>query len=300
MTQQQPWSRRDVLRRALAAGTTIAAGPALLGACSRTNIGATIDPGETLRRIKDEGTIRVGFANEAPYGYKDTSGNLVGEAPAVAEKVLARMGIEHLDGKLTGFGSLIPALQAGAVDMIAAGMFITPERCGEILFSEPDYCGTTSFLVPEGNPDGITTYADAAATGIRLGVLNGAIEIGYAEAAGVSDMVTFNDAASGFEGLEAGRVDAFTLTSISLRFLLDNREGVPLEVTEPFVPEVDGQPQEGCGGYGFRMQDSELVDEFNVHLLEMKESGELLETMEEYGFTEEELADKTTQQLCSA
>jgi ectoine/hydroxyectoine ABC transporter solute-binding protein len=292
--------RRSVLRGLLAAGAAATVGAAA-GGCSRSLAAEDVGAGDTLERIKSEGKVRVAFANEAPYGYKDTDGKLVGEAPAVARKVFEQMGVTELDAKLVEFGSLIPALQAGAVDIIAAGMFITPTRCKSIAFSEPDYCAKSAFLVPGGNPDDIKTYEDVASKQIRLGVLGGAIEIDYAKAAGVTDMVTFTDAASGFEGVQAGRADAFTVTSISLQFLLDNREGVDLEVTEPFVPVVDGQPQTGCGGYGFRPADTGLLEEFNRHLAQLKTSGELLPLIEPYGFTEAELAgDETTQTLCSA
>ncbi|MEQ7124453.1 ectoine/hydroxyectoine ABC transporter substrate-binding protein EhuB [Actinopolymorpha sp. B11F2] len=288
--------RRGFLRHALFAG---AASVAVAG-CGRSLAGTNAGAGDTLARIKREGAIKVAFANEAPYGFKNTGGDLVGEAPAVAREVFTRMGVPTLEGKLVEFGSLIPALQAGAVDVIAAGMYITPERCGQIAFSEPDYCGKSAFLVRKGNPDGIKTYDDVAKAGIRLGVVGGAIEVTYAEGAGVKNLVSFTDSASGFEGLTANRIDAFSLTSITLRFLLDNRDGLDLEVTEPFVPVVDGKPQTGCGGYGFRPADADLLEEFNSHLGDVKDSGDLLEIIEPYGFSKAELpTDQTTKSLCS-
>ena len=83
----------------------------------------------TLEKARQQGYIRVGFANEAPFGYATPDGKLTGEAPEVAKAVLTRMGIAEVDGVLTEFGSLIPGLKAGRFDIIAAGMFITPKRC---------------------------------------------------------------------------------------------------------------------------------------------------------------------------
>ena len=93
----------------------------------------------TLETAKADGYIRVGFANEAPFGFATPDGKLTGEAPEVAKAVLAKMGIAQVDGVLTEFGSLIPGLKAGRFDIIAAGMFINPKRCAEINFSEPSY-----------------------------------------------------------------------------------------------------------------------------------------------------------------
>ncbi|MCU1654413.1 MAG: ectoine/hydroxyectoine transporter substrate-binding protein EhuB, partial [Pseudonocardia sp.] len=40
--------------------------------------------GPTLERIRANRTVRVGVANEEPFGYLDQYGNLAGESPAVA------------------------------------------------------------------------------------------------------------------------------------------------------------------------------------------------------------------------
>ncbi|MBV9112171.1 MAG: transporter substrate-binding domain-containing protein, partial [Hyphomicrobiales bacterium] len=73
----------------------------------------------TLERAKRQGYIRVGFANEAPYGFATPDGKLTGESPEVVKAVLKKIGINQVDGVLTEFGSLIPGLQAGRFDIIA-------------------------------------------------------------------------------------------------------------------------------------------------------------------------------------
>ena len=298
------WTRRDFLSRSALLVVAAGGSGTLLAACSQTDPGGTTPEGDAspLERLIEQGYVRVGFANEAPYGYADAAGLLTGEAPEVARAVFERLGVGELQGVLTEFGTLIPGLQARRFDVIAAGMFINPERCAEILFSEPDYEALTAFLVPEGNPMGILAYEDITSTGARLGVLAGAVEGGYAESLGVpaDQVVTFNDPPSSFEGLEAGRVDAVSLTSISLRNLLETREGAPFEVTEPFTPIIDGEPQTGAGGYGFHQDDEELRDAFNTELAALKEGGELASIIEPFGFTEAEVADTTTAELCEA
>src|SRR5690606_26443062 len=84
----------------------------------------------TLELAKGAGKVRIGYANEAPYAYMDSAENrITGEAVEIARVVLKRMGINEVEGVLTEFGSLIPGLQANRFDIIAAGMYITPERC---------------------------------------------------------------------------------------------------------------------------------------------------------------------------
>jgi polar amino acid transport system substrate-binding protein len=300
-------NRRSLLRGGLAAGAALG-GAGLLGTgCSKANL-----TGNTLQRVQDEGKIRVGFAQELPYGYVDIDGNLVGESPDVARAVLERMGIGEMEGKLTGFSGLIPALQAGYVDIVAAGMFITSDRCAAVAFSEPDYCVEQALLVPAGNPEGLEDFGSVADTGVTLGLLAGAFELEYATQAGVSpDNVLFvPDAASGFDAVSNGSADAFGLTSLSLRFLLQNRDedakpvgtglqGSDIWVTDSYIPIFDGQPDKGCGGFAFRPADEDLRVEFNQHLIEIHETGEWLDIVEPYGFGEAEMPDeRTTADLC--
>lgn len=73
-----------------------------------------------------------------------------------------------MEASVVDFGALIPGLQAGQFDMIAAGMFITPERAEQIIFSDPDYCVSNSFAVAEGNPLGISDFQSIIDSGATL------------------------------------------------------------------------------------------------------------------------------------
>jgi polar amino acid transport system substrate-binding protein len=298
---EHSWTRRELLSRSALMTLAVASAPVLAACGSDDGGGTTTASGDLLTKLKQQGYVRVGFANEAPYGYADPAGKLTGEAPEVARAIFKKLGVGELQGVLTEFGSLIPGLQARRFDVIAAGMFINPERCAQTLFSEPDYQAKTAFLVKEGNPKGILKFEDVTSSGAKLGVLAGAVEGGYAESLGVpkNQIVTFNDPPSSFEGLQAGRVDAVSLTSISLRNLLDTHKGAPYEVTEPFVPVIDGKEQTGAGGYGFHKGEEKLRDAFNKQLAAIKASGELASIIAPFGFTEAEVATTlTTAELC--
>ncbi len=292
------FSRRTFLKRAGLATAGLAVIPYLGVACDDDD-----ESGSLLERAQEQGFIRVGFANEAPYGYADASGNLTGEAPDVAREVFGRLGIDQVDGVLTPFGSLIPGLQAGRFDVIAAGMFINPERCQQILFSDPDYCIPQAFGVEAGNPLRLTSYEDVAANSdVRLGVIGGGVESGYAEALGVSgnQIVVFDDPSSLPEALQAGRIDAFAATSLSVREQVE-RVGGGLESTPGFTPVIDGEPQAGCGGYGFRNDDEELRDAFNEILVTMKRNNEIVPITEPHGFGPDEIGaalERTAAELC--
>jgi polar amino acid transport system substrate-binding protein len=253
----------------------------------------------TLEKAREQGYIRVGFANEAPFGYATPDGKLTGEAPEVAKAVLAKMGINEVDGVLTEFGSLIPGLQAGRFDIIAAGMFINPKRCEQILFSEPSYGIGQAFLVEEGNPKSIMDYSSVAENSdLKLAVMAGAVESGYAKDAGVdqSQLVVLPDQSSLLKAVQTGRADAAALTALSIANLAEKGEGV--QSTEPFGM-VAGQSVKGHGGFGFRKEDEALRDEFNKHLTEFLGSEEHIALVTPFGFGEGYLPNKTMAELCS-
>lgn len=253
----------------------------------------------TLEEAKANGYIRVGFANEAPYGFATPAGQLTGEAPEVAKAVLARMGITQVDGVLTEFGSLIPGLKAGRFDIIAAGMYVNPQRCAEIAFSEPSYGIGQAILVPEGNPKGIVDYASFAENAdLKLAVMAGAVEGGYASDAGVAltQVVSLPDQASLVAAVQAGRADGAALSALSIADMASKADGV--ESTKPFS-EVAGQSVKGHGAFGFRKDDQDFVDAFNAELATFIGSPEHIALVEPFGFGADYLPEATTAELCA-
>ncbi len=298
MTNQAGLSRRVFLIRTSLATGGLIAGPALLSACAKADTGS----GSRLETLKSEGKITVGIAGEQPYAFLD-KGELTGEDPTVQKAIWNAVGIDEVVAKQVAFDSLIPGLNAGEFDVIAAGMFINPERCEQAAFSEPMYCAPNAFMVPPGNPDNISDFESVAAAGIKLGVFSGAVEGAYAKKAGVSggNIVTVPDMATGVTQLEQGRIQAIGLTSITLNWALEQDPDIEAEVTEAFTPVVDGEEVLGCGAAVFRKDDTDLVEAFNAELKKLKESGELTELIEPFGFGPETLPpeDVTTESLCA-
>jgi polar amino acid transport system substrate-binding protein len=252
----------------------------------------------TLERARQDGFIRVGFANEAPFGFATPEGKLTGEAPEVAKAVLKAIGIPQVDGVLTEFGSLIPGLKAKRFDIIAAGMFITPKRCAEIAFSDPSYGIGQAMLVKAGNPKKIVDYGSIVANkDLKLAVMAGAVEAGYAKDAGVppAQLVVLPDQSSLLAAVQAGRADAAALTALSIGNMAKKGEGV--ESTKPFG-EVAGKSVKGHGGFGFRKEDKALYTAFNDQLKKFIGTPEHIALVEPFGFGKDYLPNKTMEQLC--
>ena len=274
---------------------------AALGACSESGN----RPGETtLDRIQREGVVRVGYANEAPYAYMDPqAGELTGEAPAILREVMSRLGVNEIEGVLTEFGSLIPGLKANRFDIIAAGMYITPERCEQIAFSNPTYRIGEAFLVQQGNPNDLHSYEDVAEhASATIGVMGGAVEHGYARALGIPDdrIIVFPDNPSGLDGVRGGRVDAFAATLLTIQDLLEKGNSTAVEIAEPFTqPVIDGEAVYGYGAFGFRPEDAALREAVNAELADFLDSGQHRDLVAPFGFTDATSPNGiTAEELC--
>ncbi|QNP68588.1 ectoine/hydroxyectoine ABC transporter substrate-binding protein EhuB [Streptomyces roseirectus] len=272
-----------------------------LAACSKVEGGAT-DDAELLPALRKRGYVKVAYANEAPYGFRE-GGTLKGEAPALHGEVFKALGVPELRPVFSEWDGLIPGLLAGKYEVISAGMAILPDRCEKAAFSEPEFISPTAMMVPSGNPKKLTDLASAKRAGVTVGVMSGAAEKGYVRDAGIADgrIKTLTKPQDGADAVKSGRIDAFVLTGVSLRWLARTNKG--LQVTEPFVPMIGGVKQYSPGGAVFRKTATSLRDAFNVQLKKITSDRErYVRLLGAYGFTAAELppAGLSTARLCAA
>jgi polar amino acid transport system substrate-binding protein len=82
-------------------------------------------------------TIVVGIDGEyTPFSYLDSSGNPTGFDVDAMKWIAKKKGLD-VRFQATAWDGIIPALQAGKIDLIYAGMTITPERAEQVNFSTP-------------------------------------------------------------------------------------------------------------------------------------------------------------------
>jgi polar amino acid transport system substrate-binding protein len=280
---------------------TLACGLAIMGAMMVSGCGcSSSDPAEdSLTRIKREGVLRIGYANEAPFAYLDEgSGEVTGEAPEIAKKIASKLGVKKVEGVLTEFGALIPGLKAGRFDVIAAGMYIRPERAEQVLFTAPTYGLGEGFLVAEGNPLKLNSYQDVVDNAeVRFGAVAGTAELAYADALGIDKdrVVVFPDNTAALAGLVADRVDAVGLTALTCADLVSKKGDRKIERAEPFTdPDIDGKQVRSYGAFAVRMGDETLRDAFNAELKSFLGTPEHTALVKPFGFGPSESAKGKT------
>jgi len=285
-------TRRSLLAGVAALGALGAAG------CSRVAAASSKEGGDLLDRLKAAGVVRLGIAGEIPFGYIDKNGDLTGEAPELAKIIFKRLGVDKVQPVPTEFGSLIPGLNSQQFDVVAAGMYVNPERCQQVIFADPDYQMLDAFIVRKGNPKGLHDYKDIVAKKAKFATGTGYAEIQYAVEAGYkqSDILIVPDQVAGLNAVEAGRVDAFAGTALTVREVV--KKSGKTESTKAFAPLVKGKPHVDGGAFAFRPTETGLRDAFNVELRKLKQSGELFRILRPFGFTKAEMTDLTAKELC--
>lgn len=274
-------------------------GCAIASGCYRIPA-SSVEGGDLLDRLRAEGTVQLGIAGEIPFGYIDRDGAFTGEAPEIAKVIFRRLGVKRVQPVPTEFGSLIPGLRARQFDVVSAGMYVTPTRCEQVIFSDPDYQMRDAFIVAKGNPKQLHRYEDIVRTRASLATGTGYAQVDYALSAGV-DRAAINilpDQLAGLLAVEQGRVDVFVGTSITVQNVVRQTASERVEATEPFQPMLDGKPAIGAGAFAFHPAEWNLRDAFNRELHALKASGELLRIVEPFGFTEAEMTTLTAQELC--
>ena len=238
-----------------------------------------------------EGTVRVGYALEPPYAYRTPEGIVTGEAPEVARAVLTRAGVTRIRWVLGDFNALIPDLLAGHIDMIAAGMFITPEREARIAFSQPTSVVGQGMLVRRGNPRDLHDYAGLAGrTDVTVAVLDGAVEHRQLLLGTPPDrLLMVSDAHAGMDAVRKGRVDGLALSGPTV-VLLARQHPDELEAAQPFTqPLIEGKPATGLCAFGFRKGDTTLAAKVNEQLQSFIGTPQHLELLRPFGFDEHAL-----------
>ncbi|MGZ2385702.1 ectoine/hydroxyectoine ABC transporter substrate-binding protein EhuB [Rhizobium brockwellii] len=253
---------------------------------------------DKLEQLKEQGFARIAIANEPPFTAVGADGKVSGAAPDVARAIFEKLGVKEVVASISEYGAMIPGLQAGRHDAITAGLFMKPERCNAVAYSEPILCDAEAFALKKGNPLKLTSYKDIADNpDAKIGAPGGGTEEKLALEAGVprDRVIVVPDGQSGIKMLQDGRIDVYSLPVLSIHDLMAKANDPNLETVAPVV-----NAPVYCDGAAFRKQDVALRDAFDVELKKLKESGEFAKIIEPYGFSAKAAMSTSREKLCAA
>lgn len=232
--------------------------------------------------------LRVGFAIERPYAYIDRNGHVTGEAPELFRVMAQRLGHNSIDWVRMEFAQLLPELEVGRIDAIAAGMFITPERQRRASFTRPTARVGPALVVRRDEPR-LPSSPDlkglAKGAELRWSVLQGAVESDMLIDAGIAppSISTTTSALRGLRTVAEGDADVMALSTVTAWQLVNEQAQWPLEV-RPLRDGPAGEP-----AFAFRLSDNSLRDAFDAELARFIGTEEHTAMVEPFGFGRSEL-----------
>ncbi|UCF94994.1 MAG: transporter substrate-binding domain-containing protein [Desulfobacterales bacterium] len=123
---------------------------ALVGALALIFV-TTAPAGTVFDRILKKGELVVGITGtQPPLNATTKEGQIIGLDADIAKLIAKNMGVKVRFATLK-FAALLPALQAGKVDMILSGMTMTPERNLKVAFIGPYYISGKGILTKAKN-----------------------------------------------------------------------------------------------------------------------------------------------------
>jgi polar amino acid transport system substrate-binding protein len=223
-------------------------------------------------------TLIVGTSNDAPFAFHDAGATtLKGIDGQMIEAIAKRKGwkIQIYD---TDFSTLIPALQAKKIDVVADAMYITDTRKKVVNFTNPWYSEGEG-IVTRGDTSGISGAADLK--GKVVGAQTGTVYLDYAKTLGASNLRIFDSQAALLQALQNKQVDAVVTDSAVAGYAIakDPKSGLKLLLPNP--PHFPGTI-----GAAVRKEDTALLADLNDGLAVLKASGEDLTILKQFGLGE--------------
>jgi polar amino acid transport system substrate-binding protein len=163
----------------------------------------------TLQQVRNSGMLRVGIVLEPPWSLRNSDRELIGFEVDVARRLAAELEVEPRF-VVYPFDELVTALETGEIDIIAAGLTITPERALRVNFSQPYATGGVSIATNLGSTRDIERLDDLNDSTRSVAALTGSVA---AELAGRilprATLRLFDSAADAATALIDGEVDAY-------------------------------------------------------------------------------------------
>ncbi|WP_352828564.1 ectoine/hydroxyectoine ABC transporter substrate-binding protein EhuB [Mesorhizobium sp. M0494] len=278
--------RRAILRGIAALGIAAMTIAAFAGSASAQSL---------LEKIKNGETIRIGFSSEEPWAYPGANNEPLGFINAITLDILKKLGTTRVEPIVTEWGSLIPGLQAGRFDIITGGMAILPERCRNVLFTEPVARDIGALVVLKGNPEGLHSYQDVRDKGLTYVTGSGWNTVEDAKKVGIADdkIMQVAGAAEVVQAVKAGRAAAGGIGYLAVKKFAD-RDG-SIEIADPYTPPV----RPGYAALAFLPNQQDVVDAFNEVLKDYIGSDDMMASVSKYGYGKAMLPDSTkAEELC--
>lgn len=254
-------------------------------ACSSKSAETTAAPAETTTAAAGDTSAAADTTAEAakpaggklvmatnaefpPYEFHD-GGNIVGIDAEIAAAVAEKLGME-LQIEDMAFDSIIPAVTSGKADVALAGMTVTEDRKANVDFTDTYAQAAQVIIVKEDSavagPDDLK--------GKKVGVQQGTTgDIYVTDELGEDAVERYNKGFEAVEALKQNKIDAIVIDREPANVFVSENEGLKI-LDEAYTEEEYA--------IAVKKGNTELLDQVNGALKELKDSGELQKIVDKY------------------
>jgi polar amino acid transport system substrate-binding protein len=229
----------------------------------------------------DQKTITIATSNDAPFSFTDqATGELKGIDGEMINAIAEAKGWK-IKVFTSEYATLIAALNAKKADAIVDAMYITEDRKKQINFTDPWYTEGEAMVVPADS----TLASRDDVKGKVLGAQTGTVFKDLVDSLGGSQVKLFDSQAALLAAVENKQVDAVFTDSAVIGYSLVQKPNPKLKIVSPYEPFYPG-----IIGAGVRKDDTQLLQDLNSGLADLKKSPKYLEILKKYGLGEANMA----------
>ncbi len=228
-----------------------------------------------LNRVMKLNRLIVGMEVEFfPFEYADTDGRPIGFDVDLAKIAARELGV-RIEIKDMEFSGLIPALQAGKIDMIISGMTRTPARARTVSFTQPYFEAGLCALISSKRAPEVSEIGQLNAEGRILAVKLGTTgDLVTARLFPKARVKRFKQETACVLEVVSGRADAFIYDQLSIgRHHAQNPE-TTRAILKPFTYEPYA--------IAIRSGDFDFLNWLNIFLETIKADGRYQELRKKY------------------
>lgn len=214
----------------------------LLGAVLALAFAPFSNAGDTLQRVVDFKTLRVGMsADQPPMTAINREGGVMGFDVDLARAMASAMRVQ-LDLQVLPFGDLLDALEQDKIDMVISNLSITPERSEQAYFVGPYMMAGKSILTRNAVLAEARSSGEINRSELKLAaVKNGTSAMFIRENAPDAQLVEVKTSDAGVALLLEGKVDALLADmAICKLAVLRHRDAGLVTLQQPLTVEPVG------------------------------------------------------------
>lgn len=267
--------RKTMKKLSIAMLSMVLAGSMLLTACGGGNTQATEDTGSDTQQSEtaentEGGVLRMGTnATFPPYEYVDENNEVAGIDADIAAAIADKLGME-LEITDMAFDSLIPALQSDTIDIVLAGMTVDPERAESVNFTDSYATGVQVIIVPEGSDIASPDDLEGKNIGVQTGTTG---DLYCTDDYGQEFVKQFDNGPLAVAALLNGQVDCVVIDNEPAKNYVAANEG--LKILDTAYANEDYAA-------ALAKEDTELFEQVNTAIQELKEDGTIASIIEKY------------------